>query len=199
MNGIENIIEKIIADANAQKEQILNVARDEAAIISKDYQQKTELALSQIEEKNVLDIERAGERIMAGAELEVRKEMLAEKQAMIDEAFKQAIAHLDNLPDTEKEDLLLKLMIASTIGGSGQVMFAPQYAHLAESIISKANQELVKLGKKGELQLATKAKDIGFGFIISEGALEINCSLAKLIWDTREQLAGEIAEILFAD
>ncbi|MCK4885816.1 MAG: hypothetical protein KAS96_00445, partial [Planctomycetes bacterium] len=116
MNATE-IVDKILADANAEAAKIANQA-EAAAKAEKakldgemaDYKAKTEtLAAKAAQEKK--------SRMLAAARMDIAKEFLAEKRRILDEVFVQARHKLQNLPDEDYRKLMTKLILEAVETG----------------------------------------------------------------------------------
>ena len=109
MNGIEKItariqqdsqkeIDAILAEARAKADEITAKAKAEAQAIEEDVLAQGRRAAAERED-----------RLASTAQMECRKAMLAAKQAMIEEAFRQAHKQLLALPSEQYIALLADL------------------------------------------------------------------------------------------
>lgn len=198
MNGIETIIEKILADAKEQQEQILAQAATQVAEIKARYTAEAESRRRELEQAGAQQAEQAEQRVLAGADLEARKNLLAEKQSLIDQAFAAAVQHVEAFETQEQQKLLLELLVQAVESGTETVLLpAGPRAAYGEALLAEADQALQKAGRRGELQLAAETPQLGLGFMLREGSTQINCELEALIWNMREALAIEVAAVLF--
>ena len=218
MTGIDKICDKIINDAQAQADAIDKRAQQEAAEILNGY---TELAKAETEsiisrgEKNAAERK---ERLGGVARLEARKLHLKTKQQMIDNAFSLALDNLRHLPEDEYIRVLASLAAKSSISGDEQVILnTADRAAYGKQVVAEANRilksneetpadanALVKLGKQligriiGGLTLSDETRDISGGVILKQDKMEINATFDTLIRLSRDELSGEIADILFS-
>ena len=64
-------------------------------------------------------------------------------------------------------------------------------------VVVAANKLLEAQGKTASLALDQETRDFQGGLYIKNGNIETNCTFAALILDLKEQMAQEIAQILF--
>lgn len=199
MNGLDKIIETILADAASQKEQILAQAHQEAEEIAARYVDTVNQRNAQLKAAAEEKASQAKERLLANAELEARKSLLQAKQDLINQAFEQALAQIAAYPEAQLVELLANLAVQATVSGQEQLLFNPEARQAyGEQVVKAANQALKQAGKNANLSLAGTTRPIGLGLVLLDGPIEINCVLDNLIWDRRDALAQELAELLFA-
>ncbi len=63
--------------------------------------------------------------------------------------------------------------------------------------MTEVNSKLNAMGKKGLIKISDETREIGSGFILTHGGLEINCSIESQIRLLRDSLEGEISNLLF--
>ena len=61
----------------------------------------------------------------------------------------------------------------------------------------EARQPILASGQEGRPQASDKTASIRGGVILEDGRIEINCSIEALVASCRNELAGEVAKILF--
>jgi len=194
----EQVINKILSDAKAEAEKISSQAnRQRQAEQTKfgeeldEYKKQTEaLAQKAAEDKKT--------HILAGARMQVAKELLAEKRRILDEVFNQAEEKLRSLSDDEYLSLMLKLMLKAVETGDEEVIVDKNETRIDQRFIKLVNRELGP-GSKGNLRLSEKKADIGGGFILRRGKVKNNASLGVLLAQARKDLEMKLAKELFAD
>lgn len=134
------------------------------------------------------------------AQLDIRKEVLALKQDMIQMAFEKTISQLLE-GDEERYSNLLKMLIlnADPEGDEEVILNQKDRQRMDNGFIRVLNQALVKAGKKGELKLSPESRPITGGVILRRGRKEFNCSVESIIYAKRDELEGTVARILFLD
>lgn len=121
------------------------------------------------------------------AELEGRKQALAMRRQLLDEAFCQATAALHRLSGPQRAQLLGYLLETETAPGDEIVPAGPDRAVLQEQIAA-LNRPLT---------LSPQDAPLEGGFLIIGGSYEKDCSLAALMNQIRQEEEGNVARILF--
>ena len=195
MNGIENITAKIQADARQEIDAILAEAQAEAAGIMAGYEAQARAEAESVLARGEKAAAERAERLASMAQLECRKAVLGAKQEVIEEAFARAREKLLALPQEEYVALLADLAIQAGATGREKLIFSvADRARVGKAVVVAAND---KLGGAGNLTLAEETRPITGGFILSDGAVEVNCTFDVLIRLQRGALSGEVAKVLF--
>ncbi len=198
MNGIEKITDRIAADARQECEKLLTAARTQGETIIQDYQAKAqadrEAALAEAQANAAYQTER-----QAGvAQLEARKRKLQKKQALLDQTFEAARQKLLDLPEDQYAALLVDLAVNGVSTGTEALVFStkdrPRYG---KTVVIAANEKLEAMGRTGALTLSEESRDFDGGLYIQDGNIENNCTFSTILRILREQMAGEVAKILF--
>ncbi len=194
----EQVVEKILAEAKAEAEEIIKSAKDKAASekakldeqLSK-YRKETEaLAKAAAEDKKM--------RMLATARMGIGKELLAVKVALLEEVFVKADEQIKSLGDEEYQQLIGDLMIKAVDTGGEEVVIGKEESRINEDLINNINQRLSG-ESKGNLHLADDRADIAGGFILRRGKIQVNVSTEVLFSEVREQLESELCNELFGE
>ena len=195
MNGIEKLTQQITADAQVEIDAILAEAQANADAITADYAQRAEKAAAERLAKGTEAAAQREERLVAMADMERRKDLLAAKQDMVGKAFDKALEQLCNLSDDEYVAMLTKLAVAASASGKEQLIFSQKdRTRVGKDVVMAANEAL----NEGHLTLSEQTRPMRGGFILSDGAIEVNCSFETLVRLQRGEIAGEVANVLFA-
>ncbi|MDE7003174.1 MAG: V-type ATP synthase subunit E [Oscillospiraceae bacterium] len=224
MNGIEKITARIAEDGKAENDALLAQARAEAADIAAKYQAQAKAAAEEILAQGRRTAEERARHLDSMAQMECRKAALAAKQDVIEEAFQAAHKKLLDLPREQYVELLAKLAAqASTTGREKLIFSAKDHVEVGKAVVAAANKQLAGaaapkqpaeskagaildkvvagasalLNGAGMLTLAEETRPMDGGFILSDGAVEVNCTFDTLIRLQRGALAGEVAKVLF--
>lgn len=229
MNGIDKIIGRISGDAQAEVDAILAQAREQAEQIAAQSQARAQAESEAILERGRREAQTRGDRLAAMAQLECRKANLAAKQAVIDEAFDTAREKLRQLPQEEYVQLLANLAVKAAPNGRGKLIFSPgDRARVGKAVVIAANETLAKAAApklpeeltgspagalldrvvagasalitgSAMLTLAEETRPMEGGFILQDGKIEVNCTFDALIRLRRNELAGQVAKVLFQE
>lgn len=192
----EQVVNKILAQANAEAERILAEARDKAGV----QQTQTDAELADFEKQTQEMAQAAADdklrRMLAGARMAHSKQVLAVKAELLDEVFAQALQKLNQLPDEQYLALMKKLMTRAIETGDEEVIVGKDEKRINEEFIKKVNRDL-GTGFKGNLRLGSRRADISGGFLLSRGRVQVNVSSEVLISQAREAMEMKLADELF--
>jgi V/A-type H+-transporting ATPase subunit E len=199
-------------------DKIIDKGKEDAKVILADGLKKLEqLKLEQIEEaknkqKDELKKQEAlnqskYQAALINARREAKKSEIKLKQALLKETVKEAVAKLDNLKQNELFDFVLKLVKEDNLSGK-EVIYVNKkdYSKYLATFSSKKEDELVELdklnnalGKKFELKLSKKPKDLDGGFYIVSEKYDINHSYSALVDNLLAKLEADLNKILFSE
>lgn len=193
----EQVVEKILAQANAEAKAILDQANAKA-----DAQQKqTQGELAEFEQQTQALARAAAEdklrRMLAGARMAHGRQILAVKGEVLDEVFRKALDRLNSMPDDQYLAMMKKLMTRAIETGDEEVIVGKNEKRINEDFIKKVNRDL-GTGFKGNLRLGSQRSDITGGFLLSRGRVQVNVSSEVLIKQVRDSMELELAEELFS-
>lgn len=227
MNGIDKIIGRISGDAQEEIDAILAEARAQAAEITAKYEAQAKAEADDILTRGERAAAERGERLASVAQLECRKANLAVKQEIIDDAFALAKQKLLALPEDEYVALLADLAVKASSTGREKLIFSQaDRARVGKAVVVAANEKLARavspklpgevtdskagnfldkvvtgasaiLNGTAMLTLAEETRPMDGGFILSSGNTEVNCTFDTLIRLQRNELAGQVAKVLF--
>lgn len=191
----DKVVAKILKEAEKESAQILEAAREEAERIATSSSQKF-LRISQnakqLAEERALEEK---ERILASANLDIRKAILERKQMLMDEAFRSAMLHLRQKNTKEYVTLIEKLLLGAVESGTEEVIVGEADRGIINAeVIARVNK---RLGRRGNLTLSETPGSMTGGFVLRHGKIDTNLSFDGLIELAREGLETEVAKILF--
>ena len=199
MTGIEKITARIQADAQQEIDAVLAEANRQAAEINARYAAQAKQAEAEILEKSRQSAAELRQRRNSSAQMDAKKQELAAKQALLDEAFQLAYEKLTQLPEGEHEDLLANLAVRASVSGKEQLIFSQaDRAAFGGKVTAKANGLLAKAGKTAELTLSPTTGDFQGGLLICDGDVEVNCTFETLVRMVRNEVVGDVTKALFA-
>ena len=195
MNGIDKIIQRIEADAQAELDRVLSAAKEQAEEITELYRSRAEAEAAELRARNEKNAAEREERLVSSAQMEVRKASLAAKQQMLDKAYALALDKLCSMPDAQYIETVAELLVQAAPRGAGKVIFAPgEKERIGAAAVAMANE---KLG--GQLTVAEETRPIRGGFILADSRVEVNCSFDTLVRLQKNETAGAVAKILFPE
>lgn len=192
---VKGILEKIGADARAAAAQTLADARERADEIARLSHEKLDAQRADMEKRVVSDAAEAAGRMERMKDLEDKKETLAAKRQVMDEAFREALDILCALPAGEARAFFMGEMLSAARGGESLSVGRVNPDWFDDSFLAEANAALAARGDK-PLVLSADAAD-GRGFRLIRGGASMDCTFAALIADQRLALEGEVAAALF--
>ncbi|GKU25599.1 V-type ATP synthase subunit E [Clostridium folliculivorans] len=198
MAKIDGLINKILEDAEAERDIILKKAEAESNAIIKNKIDEAKEVGSRIIEKANIEAGLNRERIISNTTLKVRNEKLVAKQKVMSDVFNEA---LDELCAMSKESFLnyLKATIISLkIDGDEEIILNIKGREFVDgTVIAELNNEFMSMNKQGNLRISERIGGFKGGFILEKNGIEINNTFEALINSYRDELEFEIADILF--
>ena len=182
MKGTEKIIAHIQADAKAQADAILKEADEKCAGIRADYEKQAKEAYAERIRAGVKANQDRLDSMDRLAKMEGRKTILALKQEMVAESFDLAVDKLVKLPEK-----------ASVTGDEEIVLNVRDRKAIGTKVVEAANKAL----SGGKLTLSEKTGDFKGGLILRRGNIEANCTAELLVDLCRDEMAAELAGVLF--
>lgn len=190
MNGKENIINKILSDADAKCAEIIAAAEAQAQEVTDAARAHAQKESDAVEKRlESLAAERRRNNL-ASAQLEARKYKLQQKQQLISDCYDKALQQLKKLSAERKKAMLGKILT--------------QFAEKGETVYPcKADKEIVTqkfldgLGKG--LVLGKKLLDTDGGLVLEGDGYEKDLTLGMLVSYAREQTEAKVAAALFGD
>lgn len=190
MNGKENIINKILADADAKCQEIVSSAEKQAAELDCEVKAFVASEESALESKvSALSQERLANRL-ATAELDARKYVLQQKQKLISACYDKAYQKIVKMNDKDKTAFLTKLIKA--------------YAEKGETVYAcKADKDIVTQkfldGFNKKLTLGKSYIDADGGVVLEGEGYDKDLTLKRVIAYVREKTEAQVAAALFGE
>lgn len=128
------------------------------------------------------------------AELDVRKEDLAARRKLIDDAFEKAIFVLADTPSERYMASMEKLLEEAVETGDEILILGRE-----EKVLSKSWLESFNKGHNTRLTISDEGIPISGGFILRKGRVDTNCSWEMLLNSLRIELEAEVIKRLFTE
>lgn len=198
MAGIENLTNRIIRDNEDRAKQIESDAMAKAEDVISKAKNKADEIMSSMKAKAEKDGQERKERLMSRAQLDARNMVLLAKQDAIDKVFSNVVDAINQMGDKDYFEFMEKILLASVETGEEEIILSEKdKGRIQPSFITLINDKLNAMGKKGLVRISNETRDMGSGFILKHGGLEINCSIESQIRLLRDSLEGDIANLLF--
>ena len=194
----KQVVEKILADANAEAQKIKTQAEEKQA----EEQAALNEQLDEHKKQTGILAQKAAQdkklHLLAAARMDIAKKYLAEKVKILDEVSTKAREQLQNLPDEQYCEFITKLMLDAVETGDEEVIVDNNETRIDHEFIKQINRRLGP-GYKGNLRLSDEKQNLGGGFILRRGRIKNNLSLDVLLAGVRRELEIELAKDLFED
>ncbi len=199
--AVEDIIKKIIKDAEDKAESILLEYKRQAD----DIKAKKKNLLKGTEEAEKKKIEQDADnhykRLVQMAELKMRKEVLDLKQKLITDVFQKVEERIVSMPKEDYQSFIEKKIIEYIQTGREEIIISENDKNrITEDFIDRLNKKLKeKLREEGSLKLSDESADIKAGFILKSGKIQYNSSLESMLRELREKGEAEIVKKIFKE
>lgn len=198
MTGVVKIKEKILQDAEQRANEILEKARIQAKDIVLKAKDSAALKVQDVAQKTAHETNEKKRIIHSIVELEMRKDMLAAKQEMIEKVFDTVLDRLNHMESSRYEKVLFDMLVAAVETGEEEVLLSEEgKKKLSPDFMNKLNSSLEVLGKKGKVTLSGETRNIAGGFVLKSEGVEINNSFEAIVKLYRDDVEPKVAEMLF--
>ena len=194
MNGLEKINQRIRQDGSDEVAAIQAEAEGRVRSIRADYRAQIAQLEAEAAERRAKTVAERLERLGGSADMERRQLLLAAKQGCIDEAFARAARALENLPRQDYVALLARLAAENGNGDEELVLSAADRDAVGPAVVAAANA----LKPGAAFILSSESRDLGGGLVLKRGLVEVNCTFDTRLRQLRQEMATDVAQILFA-
>jgi V/A-type H+-transporting ATPase subunit E len=192
--AVEDILSRIRADADEASRGILAEAKREAGAILERARAKADAERARLSARARQRSDEERNRIVTLAKLSARRELLTEKQALIDRVFDETRTRIIAMPADEYARFIGNLLRKTVESGDEEVIVGEGERRIDQRLLDDVSRDI---GKPGGLRLSDERRPIDGGFILRRGKMETNCALDTILRDARERLETEVAGILF--
>lgn len=194
MTGLETIISQIESDAQREADGQLADARAEAEGVLQAAKQEAEKRARDILAQGERKAQDIRDRAASAAGLESRNAMLAFKQDVIRQVIDSARKSMENAPDEEYFDTLIKL--AGRFAKEGKAVLQLNRRDL-DRLPADFEEKVKKAAPQADITLSKTACGIESGFVLAYGGIDINCTFAAIFEDAEAELRDAVGKILF--
>ena len=222
MTGLEKITSRILADAQAQAQEILDEATEKSLAVRAQNLADAQAA----QDRLIAEAEKEGEalvvRAKSSAAMTRRNTELAAKSEMIELAFEKAMQEIYEMDRAQYAELLLSLL-CKTLNAQRESErdsmrlygedIAPEYyelmlnardggdvaAYLMSGVRTAAVSGKIPADMSIKVRLCPNPVEIDGGLVLRCGDIETNCSFAMMLAALRPVLEPRIQQILYKD
>lgn len=196
--ALSNIIERIDAQAEEEAQSIVAQARERAEQTRLKAQAEADAFLEEATKKQRADAKEHQRRLVTLASLDLRKRLGDARQSALEDAFRLALEHIQNMQDDEYAALLKTLIISASETGREQILLsAADKERIGEGFLTEVNDALKRMGKKGDMRLSEQTRELHGGAILIGNNVELNCAYDSTLKLIRDDIESEVASLLF--
>lgn len=199
--AVEDIVKKIIKEAEEKAQSVMDEYKTEADKIKKEKKEWLKAFEDQEKEKIEQDADDHNKRLIQMAELEMRKDILDLKQKLITDVFLKVEDKILSMPKDDYQKLIENMIIKYIHTGDEEILISEHDKdRITSDFIDKINKKLKdKLKEEGKLKLSKEYANIKAGFLLKSDKIQYNSSLESMLRELREQSESEIVKKLFKE
>ncbi len=204
--GIEKITNRITAEAQAEREAIIEEAQRAAETVLSEARAKAEAILLKAENDGRNEKEKLIKYRKSTADIDAGKIILAKKQEILSECFAEIEERIIHTDEDRYIELLIALGKSADMYGGTLLFNADEKNRIGQAVCDGLNAAVAakRRDKYGDgIQYAerfTLSEDVGTmkgGYVITYRATFADCTVESLVNEHRADLAGEAAKLLF--
>ncbi len=188
--GKEEIINRIIADAEREADEILRAASSRADEIVEAAKNRALTELAETENEVSARAKRIYDGKAAAARLDSAKILLAEKRRVIDEIYSRALEKLKKLSERDALKLMNRLIEENAEEGD-EIVFSENFPYAAQV-------EKLAVVKERKLKVSSKRVPLSGGCLLRGKSSDKDLSYSALLNADMEEHQADIAAQLFA-
>jgi V/A-type H+-transporting ATPase subunit E len=192
--AVDDILKKIKADAEAAAQETVSGGKGEADEVIAAARQKIDAAREKMSAKARQRADEERNRIITLGRLSARRDLLSEKQGLIDRVFGEVRSSILGMGRDEYRVLIRGFLKDTVETGDEEVVLDERETRIDQAFLDEVSRSL---GFAGKLRLSSERRKIGGGFILKSGRIETNCALDTILRDARDRLETDVAAILF--
>ena len=192
---LEKITEKILKDAQAAAEGILEKARNDAEKIKAQTDRKIkEREVRRTREIETQAIAKKNQMVNSAVRL-ARNKVLRRKQEWINRVFEEAKKDILALPEKEYLSFLTDLAKSADLAGEEKIGMASKDLPLK----NRLRTILLKTFPGNRFEFGESPFPIEAGLVIRRGEMLLNASVKALLNELREMESQEVVHLLFSE
>ena len=187
--GKQEIVERIISDAEAEAAEILRTAQERADGIISEAQERAAVERAETEQEANGRAKRISEGKAASARLDSAKILLAEKRRVIEQIYERALKRLLDMNEKETLKLLQKLLLEHAEEGD-EIIFAKNFAYIGGAAA-------LSVVRDRKLTISTERVQISGGCLLRGKFCDKDLSYGALLNADKDEYQAEMAAKLF--
>ena len=192
--ALDDILRKIESDAKQDASALVDDGRREADAVLAAARARAEAERARLESIAAQRADEERNRIVTLAKLSARRDLLAEKQRLIERVFDETHKRLAAMPADAYRQFIKSALLSSVETGDEEVVIGEDESRIDQAFLDDVSRA-IRGGAK--LMLSSERRRIDGGFILKRGKTETNSTLATIIRAAREEYESEVAAILF--
>ena len=190
----ENLLSKIILDAEAQAEEIKTTAEQASAVALDNAITSFNAEFEKVISKAKTDGEEIITQAVLNAEIEARKILLKAKQEVLSATIERSLEKLMKLPDSEYIALITDMIASVADDGDTVIISRNDEKRLTAEVIAKISKVIGK-----ELTLSSERGDFLGGVILSQNGLDKNMTLENELSEIKQERINKLSTKLFSN
>ena len=192
--ALDDILRKIESDAKQDASALVDEGRREADAVLAAARARAEAERARLESIAAQRADEERNRIVTLAKLSARRDLLAEKQRLIERVFDETHKRLAAMPADAYRQFIKSALLSSVETGDEEVVIGEDESRIDQAFLDDVSRAI---GGGAKLVLSSERRRIDGGFILKRGKTETNSTLATIIRAAREEYESEVAAILF--
>ena len=193
--ALADITAKIEADARQQAEAVRNRAQEQIAAMKGAAEQEIAHLKASFDEKFQKERPEILRRRETVAKLDVRREGLNARRAVIARSFDESLGALEGLDREKASRLLEALLLRASETGCEALIVGPKETVLDQAWLDSFN---ARHGKQHTLSPERNPRIRG-GFLLEHGRIRTNCTWEMLLRTFQEDREADVVKQLFAN
>jgi len=198
IHGLDKVTGWMLEITEAQIKALQTEADSIAAEILTEYDKEAEAVYWKHAAAGKKAIDQTAQGLSDTAAMESRKQVLAFKRELVEKTFDLALERLSDLSEEKYVKLLATLCVQAAESGQERLIFSTRdRGHYGKRVTIAANEMLEVMGRTGSLTMSEETREIRGGVIVTDGLIDVNCSMEALVEANRRELIIPVSEMLF--
>ncbi|MDD2352022.1 MAG: V-type ATP synthase subunit E [Atribacterota bacterium] len=197
---IKDIKDKILENAFQEKDKIIEEAKKEVEKIKEEAKNEIEKIKNNILQDYKQEADIKENKIITEAKLNANKDILSEKQLILEEIFLEAERRIQKLDNQRYKKFIENLIFENIELGNETIYISEKDQKIIDNaFIENINKKLISNHKKGKLKLSEKSISIRGGVVLGTEDIKKNASLEIMLERTKEDIETKLNKFLFLE